>query len=125
MPEQLRKTGRFCFSESPIPNPQSRPPTHDPPPPPRRHHGRQRPMGGAAAAAADDRPPRRCAHGQPVNRLLPRTRDLRDHRSEEHTSEIQSLMRNSYAGFCLKKKINKYTNQEDMKDVIQNQTADK
>src|SRR3546814_10588875 len=26
-------------------------------------------------------------------------------RSEEHTSELQSLMRNSYAGFCLKKKI--------------------
>src|SRR3546814_10650589 len=26
-------------------------------------------------------------------------------RSEEHTSEIQSLMRNSYADFCLKKKI--------------------
>src|SRR3546814_1661396 len=25
-------------------------------------------------------------------------------RSEEHTSELQSLMRNSYAGFCLKKK---------------------
>src|SRR3546814_1553092 len=24
-------------------------------------------------------------------------------RSEEHTSELQSLMRNSYAGFCLKK----------------------
>src|SRR3546814_10051696 len=29
-------------------------------------------------------------------------RDLR--RSEEHTSELQSLMRNSYAVFCLKKK---------------------
>src|SRR3546814_10170743 len=29
-------------------------------------------------------------------------------RSEEHTSELQSLMRNSYAVFCLKKK--KYTN---------------
>src|SRR3546814_2850340 len=29
------------------------------------------------------------------------------HRSEEHTSELQSLMRNSYAGFCLKKKKNK------------------
>src|SRR3546814_7771859 len=28
-------------------------------------------------------------------------------RSEEHTSELQSLMRISYAGFCLKKK--KYT----------------
>src|SRR3546814_8606099 len=30
-------------------------------------------------------------------------------RSEEHTSELQSLMRISYAVFCLKKK-NKYTN---------------
>src|SRR3546814_10765150 len=28
------------------------------------------------------------------------------HRSEEHTSELQSLMRTSYAVFCLKKKIN-------------------
>src|SRR3546814_10256182 len=27
-----------------------------------------------------------------------------DHRSEEHTSELQSLMRTSYAVFCLKKK---------------------
>src|SRR3546814_8884772 len=29
-------------------------------------------------------------------------------RSEEHTSELQSLMRNSYAVFCLKKKKDKY-----------------
>src|SRR3546814_1026891 len=29
----------------------------------------------------------------------------RSNRSEEHTSELQSLMRNSYAVFCLKKKI--------------------
>src|SRR3546814_3005828 len=28
-------------------------------------------------------------------------------RSEEHTSELQSLMRNSYAVFCLKKKNTK------------------
>src|SRR3546814_1537218 len=28
----------------------------------------------------------------------------RNSRSEEHTSELQSLMRNSYAVFCLKKK---------------------
>src|SRR3546814_1416200 len=28
------------------------------------------------------------------------------HRSEEHTSELQSLMRISYAVFCLKKKKN-------------------
>src|SRR3546814_5076606 len=30
-------------------------------------------------------------------------------RSEEHTSELQSLMRISYAVFCLKKKKNKHT----------------
>src|SRR3546814_6795479 len=33
---------------------------------------------------------------------------LRKHRrSEEHTSELQSLMRNSYAVFCLTKKISR------------------
>src|SRR3546814_16803255 len=32
------------------------------------------------------------------------------YRSEEHTSELQSLMRISYAVFCLKKKTNKYKN---------------
>src|SRR3546814_9189959 len=31
---------------------------------------------------------------------------LLSRRSEEHTSELQSLMRISYAFFCLKKKIN-------------------
>src|SRR3546814_2253474 len=30
-------------------------------------------------------------------------------RSEEHTSELQSLMRNSYAVFCLKKTKTKHT----------------
>src|SRR3546814_1969915 len=34
------------------------------------------------------------------------TRLTREVRSEEHTSELQSLMRISYAVFCLKKKIN-------------------
>src|SRR3546814_6827145 len=33
--------------------------------------------------------------------------DLALERSEEHTSELQSLMRISYAVFCLKKKKNK------------------
>src|SRR3546814_10045066 len=32
----------------------------------------------------------------------------RFHRSEEHTSELQSLMRISYAVFCLKKKNKKH-----------------
>src|SRR3546814_948780 len=37
--------------------------------------------------------------------------DVTDDRSEEHTSELQSLMRISYAVFCLKKKKkNKTTN---------------
>src|SRR3546814_7800000 len=37
-------------------------------------------------------------------------RYIRGERSEEHTSELQSLMRNSYAVFCLKKKNNKEQN---------------
>src|SRR3546814_9428270 len=32
------------------------------------------------------------------------------HRSEEHTSELQSLMRISYAVFCLKKKTTTHSN---------------
>src|SRR3546814_4868914 len=35
-----------------------------------------------------------------------------NHRSEEHTSELQSLMRNSYAVFCLKKKNKTTTTNE-------------
>src|SRR3546814_8916182 len=34
-------------------------------------------------------------------------------RSEEHTSELQSLMRTSYAVFCLKKKKLEYLKQQD------------
>src|SRR3546814_11272008 len=39
-------------------------------------------------------------------------------RSEEHTSELQSLMRISYAVFCLKKKKNK-TKNELIRHIIQ------
>src|SRR3546814_2074591 len=38
---------------------------------------------------------------------------MRPGRSEEHTSELQSLMRISYAVFCLKKKIQKRDKQYD------------
>src|SRR3546814_1904443 len=38
-------------------------------------------------------------------------------RSEEHTSELQSLMRISYAVFCLKKKTNKPTHKIELKHV--------
>src|SRR3546814_2627525 len=45
--------------------------------------------------------------GAPVRVLV--TRDLiLAPRSEEHTSELQSLMRISYAVFCLKKKTSKH-----------------
>src|SRR3546814_8459591 len=43
-------------------------------------------------------------------------------RSEEHTSELQSLMRNSYAVFCLKKKkykkIRQYNNIKQQRKVL-------
>src|SRR3546814_6721508 len=39
--------------------------------------------------------------------LMPRRRRKPLQRSEEHTSELQSLLRNSYAVFCLKKQTAK------------------
>src|SRR3546814_10645316 len=49
----------------------------------------------------------------PARRRAARQSRLRDRRSrsEEHTSELQSLMRISYAVFCLKKKNTTYTEQ--------------
>src|SRR3546814_10218466 len=56
------------------------------------------------AAVAIAPPPRlRRAAGQPA-RHRPGARPPAQARSEEHTSELQSLMRISYAVFCLKKK---------------------
>src|SRR3546814_10634964 len=52
--------------------------------------------------------PRRADRPHDHSGELPRHRDQptrrRHRRSEEHTSELQSLMRISYAVFCLKKK---------------------
>src|SRR3546814_6865276 len=41
-------------------------------------------------------------------------------RSEEHTSELQSLMRISYAVFCLKKKTHKTTATQSLKQINSN-----
>src|SRR3546814_6870628 len=49
-------------------------------------------------AASSAGPPRRKRVFSPTAAIR------RTKRSEEHTSELQSLMRNSYAVFCLKKK---------------------
>src|SRR3546814_3101940 len=46
---------------------------------------------------------------------FPRLVEGFDERSEEHTSELQSLMRISYAVFCLKKKKIKQTNELSVK----------
>src|SRR3546814_8627933 len=43
---------------------------------------------------------------------FPQLKPLQRSRSEEHTSELQSLMRISYADFCLKKKKKEFTKQE-------------
>src|SRR3546814_1591793 len=68
-------------------------------------------VGGAGRGGADgDAPPRPAATVRATEGTDPRPRhrqagDARVHRrSEEHTSELQSLMRISYAVFCLKKK---------------------
>src|SRR3546814_1645054 len=44
--------------------------------------------------------------GQAIENATGRRKGARILRSEEHTSELQSLMRISYAVFCLKKKNN-------------------
>src|SRR3546814_10594978 len=75
-----------------------------------RHHPCRRParVGGQPPArrgrAAADRADRR-GRDLAVAALRPAAR----RRSEEHTSELQSLMRISYAVFCLNKQINNIT----------------
>src|SRR3546814_2528122 len=60
----------------------------------------------------DPRPPAILGHprhrdiGEIGERIAERRQLPVEHRSEEHTSELQSLMRISYAVFCLKKKTN-------------------
>src|SRR3546814_1064785 len=61
----------------------------------------RRPRSGRCCAAAEPRAIRRKAF-----------------RSEEHTSELQSLMRISYAVFCLKKKKKKAHNARRLNDTV-------
>src|SRR3546814_3131292 len=75
-------------------------------------HGR-RPQGDAGMTAA----PVLQIEGLTVcyrsgRRLLPAVQQF--DRSEEHTSELQSLMRISYAVFCLKKKKQKRRHQQNV-----------
>src|SRR3546814_7785068 len=52
-------------------------------------------------------PPPRSASTSPHSARCTASRSAESSRSEEHTSELQSLMRISYAVFCLKKKTTK------------------
>src|SRR3546814_2069752 len=56
--------------------------------------------------------------GKAAEALLGRRR-RRGRRSEEHTSELQSLMRISYAVFCLKKKISKTLTTDQQEQIHQ------
>src|SRR3546814_6655348 len=80
----------------------------------RTHTGSRCCSSPACGGLQDPRQPRprspQCADasqtpGRPDRRLDPRVRV----RSEEHTSELQSLMRISYAVFCLQKNNTNYT----------------
>src|SRR3546814_5043824 len=74
--------------------------------------GGDRPLGEDADGGAGD-DGQYHPQGKPVDaalRGLARHLPARAQRSEEHTSELQSLMRISYAVFCLKKKKKKKDN---------------
>src|SRR3546814_10029921 len=91
-----------------------------------------RPRGGTALPRRRRPPAVRCQAagdhgGRPAGwqrrdlRLANSGRDGLAARSEEHTSELQSLMRISYAVFCLKKKTNtRQNNHTKLTDYVQN-----
>src|SRR3546814_4564333 len=61
------------------------------------------------------------AHSPPETERLRALHFRHAKRSEEHTSELQSLMRSSYAVFCLKKK-NEKTRITELRELSQEQT---
>src|SRR3546814_1469517 len=65
-----------------------------------RHDRRRRPQRGSSLGVTSSISVR-SASASMATRLL--GTPMRSKRSEEHTSELKSLMRISYAGFCLKK----------------------
>src|SRR3546814_8416590 len=71
-----------------------------------RFHARARPADGGGNDRKAERPfvsPRDLCRGGAASAFR---------RSEEHTSELQSLMRTSYAVFCLKKKQTTYKSRQ-------------
>src|SRR3546814_10558550 len=86
------------------------------------HLGNSKPATWSVSVPASNPAPNRNTHAQSLahrrlrrpQRTPAQTAPAHRHqdqcaRSEEHTSELQSLMRISYAVFCLKKKKERYT----------------
>src|SRR3546814_6916524 len=85
---------------------------------PRHHRPAQRHVPRRLRAQVDAlrvRLPPAVLHRQPAA-------EVRGMRSEEHTSELQSLMRNSYAVFCLKKKQKTHNNPINQQHYLTNNT---
>src|SRR3546814_7348476 len=61
----------------------------------------------AGDAGADERVVEGGLHAEPLQQVVAQPAGGKVDRSEEHTSELPSLMRISYAVFCLKKKTKK------------------
>src|SRR3546814_7768645 len=98
----------------------------------RRQHDLERPP---SLEMADDRRLREIVQARAEQEIKPGSADQRDNahqqrqaesmpdgeaRSEEHTSELQSLMRISYAVFCLKKKTHETSNTQILKQLLSN-----
>src|SRR3546814_10617784 len=60
------------------------------------------------------------AEARAAGRVIAEARRRQRQRSEEHTSELQSLMRISYAVFCLKKKKKKTHKKESTTQTTKN-----
>src|SRR3546814_7994091 len=80
-----------------------------------RHHAARRTMNErdrrAPVTLARNAPVAQAPHGRALAPALMLGARDDGRRSDEHTSELQSLMRISYAVFCLKKKQKRYTRQ--------------
>src|SRR3546814_5250337 len=75
------------------------------------HHKTMVASGGKGGGETFKKPGPVMAYGRGLSMHQPPAHDFPAEmlRSEEHTSELQSLMRISYAVFCLKKKLHHYS----------------
>src|SRR3546814_5371351 len=105
---RLRACSYSSSTNAPAPSPNTKPSRS-------RSQGREAVVGSSLrveSARMAAKPP--MPKGDTVDSAPPATMT----RSEEHTSELQSLMRNSYAVLCLKKKNKNHQHKEENKTTI-------